>query len=659
MVFRNLGGLRFEHAEVPWGLARVGVSFGCATADFENDGRLDLVVNNADGPVSIYRNVGATGHSIRIRLKGTLSNSYGIGSTVRITAGGAEQVRYLTLNHGWLSASEPILHFGLGNATHVDSLTVDWPCSPRQSFTNLEADQFFTITEPTNSGRVLVAPPKPHVVSAPLFRATNLLDTISIVEPPFDDFARERLLPWKLSQRSGCMAWGDVNGDGKADLFIGGMPGQPARLFIRNASVRFEVSEQPAFEADKDCEDAAAVFFDAKHDGHLDLFVAGGGVRHEPGDVSYRHRLYLNDGKGRFSPAPKEALPPGTDGASCVVVADFDGDGLPDIFLGGGSMPGRYPLFSDSHLWLNRGGKFVDATPAGLRRPGIVTAAVASDVDGDGKLDLLLTTACGPVRYFHNEAAGLVERTAETGLATRTGFWSAIAAGDLDGDGRPDFVVGNLGLNTVYHAAPNAPELLFLGDFDDSGTSNLLGAYFVGEYGYPHVGLDALSQAIPSIRAQLPTYAKYAAAPIEDLFGMDHLRTAVRREANTLESGVLLNKKDGFHFAPLPPLAQIAPARDVALLDVNGEGRLDLVIGQNAFSPEPQGGRRDGGGSLVLLGTGHGQFEPLMPGASGVMVPEEVRRLAVTDLAGDGSPGLVFRVAPGAFRCFVRASGKP
>lgn len=659
MVFRNLGNLRFEHAEIPWGLNRAGVSFGSATADFDNDGRLDLVVNNADAPVSIYRNRGAAGHSISVRLKGKLSNSFGVGSTVRIEAGGAKQVRYLTLERAWLSASEPVLHFGLGNATNIDSLTVDWPCSSRQSYTNLEADRFYTITEPTNSGRVLVVPPKPEVVSAPLFRATNLLDDISIVEPPFDDFAREPLLPWKLSQRNGCMAWGDVNGDGKSDLFIGGMPGLPARLFIRNAAGRFEESPQPAFEADKDCEDATAVFFDANHDGNLDLLAAGGGVRHEAGDASYRHRLYLNDGHGHFSPAPKDTLPAVTDGANCVVTADLNGDGLPDIFLGGQSVPGRYPLFSASHLWLNHGGKFAEATPAALRDAGIVTAAVAADADGDGKLDLMLTTGWGPVRYFHNEADGLVERTTEAGLAMRTGWWNAIAVGDLDGDGRPDFVVGNQGLNTVYHAGLHTPELLFYGDLDDSGITNYVGAYFVGDYGYPHVGLDELSRAMPSIRARFPTYAKYAEAPIDDLFGMDRLRRSVRREANTLESGVLLNKKQGFRFEPLPPLAQIAPARDVALLDVNGDGKLDLVIGQNDFSPEPLVGRMDGGVSLVLLGNGKGQFEPLTPEASGVLVPEEVRRLAVTDLNGDGRPDLVFRISPGAFRCLVRSPGAP
>jgi len=482
-----------------------------------------------------------------------------------------------------------------------------------------------------------------------------LLEHISITEPAFDDFAREPLLAWKLSQRAGCMAWGDANGDGKGDVFVGGMPDQPGRLFVRNKAAHFEMSPQPALESDRDCEDAAAVFFDADGDGDLDLLVAGGGVRHEAGHASYRHRLYLNDGKGIYSSAPREALPPAADGAGCVVVGDFDGDRLPDVFLGGSSVPGRYPLSSQSRLWWNRGGKFVDATPSGLREPGIVTAAVASDVDGDDKLDLMLATSWGPVRYFRNEAGGFTERTTEAGLSARTGWWSAIVAGDLDGDRRPDFVLGNQGLNSVYQATPAAPELLFYGDLDGSGATNLVGAYFVGEYGFPHDGLDELAKARPSIRARFPTYAKYAAAPIDDLFGMERLRRSIRREANTLESGVLLNKEEGFCFEPLPPLAQIAPARDLALLDVDGDRRLDLVIGQNDFSPEPQVGRMDGGTSLVLLGNGQGQFEPLMPEASGVLVPEEVRRLAVTDLDGDGRLDLVFRVSPGAFLCFVRS----
>ncbi|MFO1511798.1 MAG: hypothetical protein U1F83_02625 [Verrucomicrobiota bacterium] len=234
-----------------------------------------------------------------------------------------------------------------------------------------------------------------------------------------------------------------------------------------------------------------------------------------------------------------------------------------------------------------------------------------------------------------------------------------IAAGDLDGDGRPDFVVGNQGLNTVYQATPETPELLFYGDLDGSGNSNLIGAYFVGEFGFPHVGLDLLSKAMPSIRARFPTYAKYGTATIDDLFGMNRLRQSVRREANTLESGVFFNKKEGFQFVPLPPLAQIAPVRDLALLDVNGDGRLDLVIGQNDFSPAPLVGRMDGGVSLVLLNEGQGRFTPLMPETSGVMVPEEVRRLMVTDLDGDGRSDLVFRVSSGNFRCFTRSPNPP
>jgi hypothetical protein len=659
MVFRNVGALRFERTDAAWGLDRLGVSFGAATADFDNDGWLDLLVNNADAPVSVYRNRGPAGHCVRVRLKGTASNRNGIGATVRLQAGGLEQVRYLTMQRAWLSASEPVLHFGLGDAARIDSLTVDWPCSPRQSFTNLEADRLYTVVELAPKGRVLVAPPQPGNPRAPLFRATNLLDSIQIVEPEFDDLAREPLLPWKLSQRAGCMAWGDLDGDRKPDLFLGGTPGQPGRLFTRSPAGRFEVSNQPSLEADKDCEDAGAVFLDIDQDGDLDLFVAGGGVRQEPGHLAYRHRLYLNGGKGAVSAAPKDSLPAATNGASCVITADFDGDNRPDLFLGGGSVPGRYPLYSESHLWLNRGGRFIEATPPGLRSPGIVTAAVASDVDGDGRLDLLLAIAWGPVRYYHNETAGLVERTSETGLTDRSGWWNAIATGDLDQDGRLDFVVGNQGLNTVYQARPGAPEMLFYGDFDGSGRSNLIGAYFVGELGFPHAGLDAISKSIPVMKVRFPTYAQFAAAPIDQLFGMDHLRRATRREANTLESGVLLNRKEGFQFVVLPPLAQMAPARDLALVDVNGDKRLDLVIGQNDFSPEPLVGRMDGGVSLVLLGEGQGRFDPLMPAASGVVVPEEVRRLAATDLDGDGRSDLVFRVAPGAFRCFVRSSGLP
>jgi len=655
LAFRNLGDLRFEKIESRWGLGRVGVSLGVATADFDNDGRLDLVVNNADVPVSVYRNRSGDGNSIRIRLKGTTSNRYGIGATVRLQAGKLEQVRYLTLARGWLSASEPILHFGLGTAEKVTRLTVDWPSGRRQEFGDLKANQFYTITEPRAGSESSLA--KTERPPQPLFAESHALDGIRCEErTPFDDFAREPLLPRKLSQRGFCMAWADVNHDGRQDFYLGGTKGNAGRLFLQNADGKFS---QTAFPADKESEDAAAIFFDFDADGDQDLYVAGGGVRDGPGPTASRDRLYLNDGRGRFTQAPEGIVPDIRENHSCVVAADFDQDGDLDLFVGGYSIPGQYPLSAPSRLLVSEGGKLVDRTPQSIRDAGLVTSAVWSDADGDGRLDLLVTVEWGPVKLFRNERAGLVERTREAGLSLRTGWWNAIAAGDIDGDGDIDYVVGNQGLNTQYKASLEQPELLFYGNLDGSGTRQLLEAYFVGDLAYPHRGLDALSQAMPSLKEKFSSFHQFAGAAIEGISSMDRLRQCHRREANTLESGVLVNNgKAVFEFVPLPSLAQIAPARDVALADFNGDGKLDLVIAQNDFSPQRETGRMDGGVSLLLFGDGKGGFEPVWPNKSGVVVAGEAKRAFVTDSNGDGRPDMVFGGSPGAIRAFINRSAR-
>jgi hypothetical protein len=653
MAFRNLGGLRFERVENLWGLGRAGVSFGVATADFDNDGNLDLVVSNGDAPLSVYRNRSAGGNSIRVRLKGTASNRFGVGATVRIRTGALEQVRYLTLARAWLSSSEPLLHFGLGSAEQVDSLSVVWPGGRRQAFTQLKANQLFAITEPTESPP---SSPEPVARPEPLFVESSVLNGIHRDEAAFDDFSRQPLLPRKIHQQAFAMAWGDADGDGKDDVFVGGSKGHQGRLFLRSADGRFALSPQLAFAADKEVDDVAAVFFDFDADKDLDLFVVTGGGRESAGHAIYRDRLYLNDGKGHFTKAGDKVLPDLRENGRCVSAADFDRDGDVDLFVGAFSVSGQYPLAEPSRLLVNVAGKFIEQTPPNMRDAGLVTDAVWSDADSDGWLDLFLTTEWGPVKLYRNEKGSIIEQTREAGLSSRTGWWNAIVAGDLDQDGDSDYVVANQGLNTRYRASEDRPELLFYGNLDGSGNVQLLEAYFVGDFGYPHRGLDALSAAMPALKERFPSFDLFARAPIEKVFSMEILGKSHRREANTLESGVLLNNgRAVFEFVPLPALAQIAPARDLALVDVDGDGRLDLIMAQNDFYPQLETGRMDGGVSLLLLGNGKGGFEPVPPAKSGILIPEEARRLAVTDLNGDGHPDLVFAVSGGGFRAFVNS----
>ena len=405
-VYRNLGDLQFQSVGPEWGLDQVSASYGAALADLDRDGNLDLVVANFGAPVSVYRHTGTAGHRVLIRLKGIRSNSWGVGSTVTAQTPAGTQTRYLSLTSGFASSNEPLLHFGLGAAESIDCLTVRWPGGQRQSFAHLAADFYYTITEPTNA-----APQPPEPVPEPtLFAPSARFVDVRHRERSFDDFSRQPLLPWKLSQLGPGLAVGDVDGDGFEDLYLGGAAGQGGQLCVRDKQGRFRLSPQPCFEEDKACEDAGACFFDANGDGALDLYVVSGGVECEPGDPVLRDRLYLNDGRGHFRKAPPGSLPDERDSGSVVAAADFDRDGDLDLFVGGRSIPGAYPLAAPSHLLVNDGGKFTDRTAdlaPDLRRLGMVTSAVWSDVNNDGWLDLLVTLEWGPIALFLNHQGRL------------------------------------------------------------------------------------------------------------------------------------------------------------------------------------------------------------------------------------------------------------
>ena len=646
LAFKNLGDLRFKSVGKEWGLDLLGVSFGAATGDLDGDGDLDLVVNNMDQPAGVYRNRSSRGNLVKIRLRGTLSNRYGIGATVRLRTAAGEQVRNHVVTRGWTSCGESIIHFGLGDEAKIQQLAVHWPSGHVQRFENLDAGRSYTITEPFSDAPPLAKPTPPET----LFVASDRLQAARHEEQPFDDFKRQPLLPNKLSQLGPGIAWGDVDGDGDEDMYLCGAKGQAGILLINTGRGRFEPAEQ-TFEAAAASEEMAALFFDFNGDGDQDLYITSGGVECEKADASLANRLYLNNGRGMFSLAPQGTLPDLRDSSGIVVAADYDRDGDLDLFVGGRSVPGEYPTTPSSRLLRDDGGRFIDVTDTvapGLKQTGMVTAALWSDVDGDGWIDLLLTHEWGPVKLYRNDGGKLVDWTKQAGLAERLGWWNGIAGGDVDGDGDIDYVVTNFGLNTKYHPSSEKPARIYYADFDGTGKKRIIEAKVAKEGMLPVRGKSCSQNAMPMLRDKFPTFHSFASATLIDIYTPECLGDALRLEANTLESGVLINDGQGrFTFRPLPRLAQVAPCFGVVLLDVDADGNLDLALAQNFFGPQRETGRMDGGLGLLLLGRGDGSFEPIWPDRSGIVVPGDAKGLAVADVNADGRPDLVFTVNDG------------
>ena len=404
-------------------------------------------------------------------------------------------------------------------------------------------------------------------------------------------------------------------------------------------------------------EDMASVFFDADGDDDLDLFVVSGGVECPANDASLRDRLYLNDGKGNFDRAPEDSLPDLRDSGSAAAVADFDRDGDLDLFVGGRSVPGQYPLTPNSRLLANDRGRFRDVTDQiapGLRTTGLVTGAIWSDVDNDGWLDLLVTHDWGPVKLYQNQSGrNLVDRTGAAGLADRTGWWNGIAAADIDHDGDMDFAVTNFGLNTKYQPTVEKPVRIYYGDFDKSGRRSIVEAYTQDRL-LPVRGKRYSQKAMPFLQERFPTFHDFASSGLEDLYSSELLSESTMVQANTLQSGLLINDgQGGFTFDPLPRLAQASPAFGVALADADGDGHADLYLVHNFYGPHHVTGRMDGGVSLLFRGLGDGTFAPVWPSQSGLIVPGDAKSLATTDLNDDGWIDFVIGVNNGPVIVYV------
>jgi hypothetical protein len=638
-VFRNAGDLTFTDKTKEWGMDRPSFSYGAAYADLDNDGGLDLVVNNIDAPAFIYENIQPRDdahHYLAIELEGESPNKRGIGSTLILTAGRQKQYIYQSPYRGFMSSMDDRAHFGLGRVKRVDSLEVIWPDGRYQLFTGLDVDRLLLVKQADAREKRRVDPvlPTRDSLFQPMDPRKGLRykqQTATLV-----DYSVQPLLPYMISTHGPPVATGDVNGDGLDDVFIGGAADVPGRLFIQRKDGSFvESTRGQPWEADKAYDDWGALFFDANGDNLLDLYVASGGYQLAPDSPLLQDRLYINHGAGTFV-RDARALPTMLTSTAAVRAADFTGDGRPDLFVGGRLTPRNYPYPTRSYLLRNDGDHFTDVTeevnPQLARPAGMITDAVWTDFDGDGRQDLVTVGEWMPIQFYRNDGKRMRNVTQSTRLPPSRGWWYSLAVGDFDHDGRPDLIAGNLGLNYTYTTSKESKFGVYGGDFTGNRTTDVVLTTEINGTEYPLAGLAPLGREIYTLAIRLPTYGSFAEAPVRQLFGPAQLQMAIHYQTDTFASVYLHNLGAAtFSWSSLPNLAQIAPIKAIIVHDVDGDGHLDLIVAGNLYDAEPNTPRADAGNGLWVRGDGRGHFTPVPPTESGFLAPLNVSGLALVD----------------------------
>jgi hypothetical protein len=666
-AYHNNGDLTFTNRAEEWGLGEPGFSNGAAYVDLDNDGALDLVVNRINAPAAIYHNRARTTNGngyLTVELRGTRGNTAGVGARVTLKQQGTVQVLEQSLTRGFQSSVDPRLHFGVGSARTIDSLIVVWPDRRSQVLTNVPVNRTITLSQDAavvqSKAAVILSEPgvirsKADVIlseakdlrrpdSGPSPAAfTDVTSQLGVdvrhEENEFLDYGREPLMPHRLSTEGPALAVGDVNGDGLDDVFVGGAKWQPGTLLVQQRGGTFRSIAEPGIAADSIAEDVDAAFFDADGDGDLDLYVVSAGNEFSGQEDALRDRLYVNDGRGAFHRAPN-ALPALYDNGSCVVPGDFDGDGDIDLFVGSRVVAGKYGVTPRSHLLRNDGkGQFTEVTDEvapGLGEAGMVTSAAWVGRPGTKTLDLVVVGEWMPVRVFRQENGTLVDRTAEAGLANTEGWWNVVTSADLDADGRPDLILGNLGLNSYIGASPNEPARMYVGDFAHNGTLQQIITLYKHGVSYPVAGRDDLVRLIPSLRSRYPSFASFGASRVEDILPAADLKQATVREARVFASSVAIDRGNGrYELEPLPAEAQFAPVFAAVARDFDGDGRPDLLLGGNLFGVQPVLGRYDASSGVLLHGLGSGRFTSTDRSDQGI--EGEVRDMKLVGSAGRGS----------------------
>lgn len=634
-IFKNNGNLQFDDKSTDWGLVQKTWSNGAAFGDLDNDGDLELVINNVDQPAILYKNMAieqGKGSWLKVKLIGEKPNLSGIGAKARLTfSDGTAQYLEMTPTRGFLSSVQQVFHFGFKDKTPT-KLEVEFP-----------KKKLFTLTQITPN-KIINADVKRAVngtLSAPsldkqLFASSNLKGVeFKHVENNFVDFNREGLIPHKLSTLGPKVAVADINGDKLEDFYIGGAAGSAASLYLQSAGGAFNKVSQTVWDADAAAEDMEPLFFDADGDGDMDLYVVSGGNIHNDGFTLYQDRFYMNGGNGNFT---KGKLPLIGASGSCATAHDYDSDGDLDLFVGGRVKSGKYPMAPNSFILQNNGGQFSDVTSevgADFQNIGMVTDLVWANIDGQEGDELVVTGEWMPISVYKMEGGKLVDKTAAFGLGDSDGWWNCVTVKDIDGDGDQDLIAGNLGNNSRFKPTQKFPLKMYAKDYDNNSQIDPVMAWAENGKYYPVPNRDKIIKQLPHLRKKYPRYRPYNGATIDQVFSQKELGESLQLEAKTFASSIFINNGDGsFSQNELPSDAQIFPVRELIVEDVNKDGQQDILLIGNDYGMQVESGRIDAGTGLVLLGEGSGNFKSIKSVESGFWAEGDTRDLAPITVNG-------------------------
>ena len=624
-LFRNKGDLQFENVSSKWGFVESSFSNGAAVGDLDNDGDLDMVINNLEDEAFVYENTSSSRNNyLKIKLDGPSGNKDGIGTKVTVYYDGKIQFFENKTVRGYLSSNDPVVHFGLGQLSKVDSISVRWNDGLVNRIQETKANQLVQVSwsqavKSAKSDRVI---PVPFRESTTEIVAGNFIHR----ENNFNEFSEQILLPHMFSRSGPFISTGDMNQDGEDDFYVGGAAGQSGSLYLQKNG-KFTKKSIPAFENDKGYEDMSSVWFDADQDGDVDLYVVSGGSEYAENSVWYNDRLYLNDGRGGFT---TQIISATRSSGSSVEPYDIDGDGDLDLFRGGQVVAGAYPKSPRNYLLINENGKLTDKTDQlapGLAEIGMVQSAVWVDINNDKKAELVVVGEWMPVTIFEYTQGKLVNVSSQYGLDKTEGWWSKIAAYDLDGDGDQDLIAGNLGENYKFKASPERPFQVFASDFDKNGTNDIfLARYIQDSLLVPIRGRECTSQQMPGIAEKFPTYLSFAQSDISAILGSG-LENAMHRKASIFSSVIFINEDGKFSIRKLPVEAQLSAINGILVEDFDGDGIADILLAGNKFDIEVETTPADASPGLFMKGLGGLEFKCLNSVESGFFVPYNVKDL--------------------------------